>query len=361
MIRSEIRGVQIAGISCAVPTTRQSTDDYREAFGKRTVDGFQKMVGVKERRLTAKGQTASDLAFAAARDLIARKGVDPSSIGALVFVTQSPDYKIPATACVLAHRLGLSKDCMAYDVNLGCSGYVYGVNDVASLMASSNIEAALLLVGDTSNDSIAPGDRSSCMLFGEAGSATLLVKEPDASIKGAFRTDGSGFKAIIIPAGAHRNPDAPRERAVWGVDGNERSDYDLYMNGTDVFSFTISEVPAMIREFMAGEGVAPEEVDVYAMHQANRFILDQVADRSGIPKDRMPVSMDRYGNTSVTSIPLTLCDAFGGEGGRDLRVLMCGFGIGLSWGVVDTRISADDILPVIESDEVYQEGAVSHD
>ncbi len=362
MIASEFEDIKISGIACTVPKHKDILSEiYSPVFGEDVVSKFSKMTGVVSRYVAAKEQTASDLACAAAERLIQHKNIDLSTIGVLIFVTQTPDYRIPATACVLHHRLGFDKNCIAFDINLGCSGYVFGLHTISAIMHSSDIKRGLLLVGDTLNKGIAPEDKASCMLFGDAGSATLFEKTPNSpAIHTATRTDGNGHKAIIIPAGAYRNMDTPKERAVWG-DGNLRSDYDLYMNGTDVFNFTISEVPSLINEFNAKLERSADDYDALILHQANVYILKQVMKRINFPQEKIPVSIDRYGNTSVTSIPLTLCDAYGNADNKSLKLLMCGFGIGLSWGAVSCQVQTDDILPVIETDNVYMDGSVNHD
>ncbi len=362
MITAKFDNLKISGIACSVPSKKEVImDKYSKIFGEDSVSKFSKMTGVVSRNVSLKEQTASDLAFKSAEFLLNKKNINSDSIGAIVFVTQTPDYRIPATACVLHTRLNLSKDCIAFDVNLGCSGYVYGLHILSSLMTNSNIARGLLLVADTSTKSIAPEDSTSVMLFGDSGSATLIEKtNTNVCMNMGFRTDGEGFKAIIIPAGAYRNLASPKERTMWG-DGNVRSDYDLYMNGTDVFSFTISEVPKLINEFMDYTNTNPDSYDSLIMHQANLYILKQVAKRCKFPFEKVPISMDRYGNTSVTSIPLTLSDKYGDKNDKTIKALLAGFGIGLSWGVVSTEINARDIYPIIVTDEYYKEGSVDHD
>lgn len=229
-------------------------------------------------------------------------------------------------------------------------------------MSTSNINRALLLVGDTSSKGISSEDKSSAMLFGDAGAGTLLEKETGIENEIAFhlKTDGSRFKAIIKPAGAYRNRNASRDRVVWNVDGNVRSDYETYMNGADVFTFTISEVPRLIKEFMTHRNTTVEDYDCFVMHQANLYILRQIAKRIKVSVNKMPITLDRFGNTSVTSIPLTLADKYGCEI-KKIKALMCGFGVGLSWGVVSTEIDTGDILPIIHTGDYYREGGVSHD
>ena len=353
-------GIAIRGISCAVPDRKVDNTTFYQQFGQENVDNFIKMTGVKSTYRTSEEQTASDLCYVAADYLIREKGINSEEIGACIFISQTPDYRLPATACVLHKRLGLSKECVAFDVNLGCSGWVYGVNIVGSLMKTTNIQKALLLFGDTSIKTTCPDDKSSVMLFGEAGSATLLVKEEGSRIFGELMTDGEGFKAIIMPSGAYRNRNGSHERVLWG-DGNIRSDYDGYMNGTDVFSFTITQVPKIIKRHLQETNTTPDQYDALVLHQANLYILQQISKKTKFPMDNIPVSMDRYGNTSGTSIPITLCDAYGKTNGKDLKLLTCGFGIGLSWGVVEIKMNSDDILPIQFSNDYFTEGGVSRD
>lgn len=369
MIQSQFSDIKILGISTAVPKNKEVISEvFSNQFGEEAVANFSKTTGVYERRVALLEQTASDLAFVAAEKLIAEKGIDKKEVGVCIFVTQTPDYNIPATACVLHKRLGLPKDCIAFDINLGCSGYVFGLQTVSSLMETTNCKLGLLLVGDTSNKrgvqgaGIAPNDTSAIMLFGEGGSATLLEKkEQSPVIKTAYRTDGDGFKAIIIPSGRGRDCRSSHERTKW-ADGNERSNYDLYMNGVDVFTFSITEVPRMINEFVEVNQLDKDSFDCFAFHQANGYIFKQLIKRAKLPKDKLHVTLDRYGNTSVTSIPLTLCDRYGNEhNGVDRNIFSCGFGIGLSWGIATFTICEDNILPIIETDDYYKDGGVSHD
>ena len=323
MATFSLDNIKIAGIACAVPNHRVETTSFYPKFGKKYVEDFINMAGVKSTYRTSEKQTASDLCFVAARNLLENKKVSVEDIGALVFISQTPDYRgLPATACVLHKRLALSKDCMAFDVNLGCSGYVYGLNIVGSLLqtlqgtsgdasnASNLYKKALLLFGDTNVKVNSPEDKSVAMLFGEAGSATLLTKEDGFNICGELMTDGNGFKAVITPSGGQRNPEGDHERTLWG-DGNIRSDFDGYINGTDVFSFTITQVPKLIKHFIEEQNKTIDDYDSVVLHQANLYILKQIAKKIKCPMDKIPISIDRYGNTSGTSIPLTLCDTHG--------------------------------------------------
>lgn len=362
MLCSEFANIKVTGIATAVPKKREViAEKYSPVFGDKAVRQFSKTTGVVERRVAIEEQTASDLAYVAAERLLSGKRIDRKDIGICIFVTQTPDYRMPATACVLHKRLGLPKDCMAFDVNLGCSGYVYGMQIISALMQRIDTKYGLLLVGDTLNKQIDPLDASAVMLFGDSGSATLLEKGNSLSpIRTAYRTDGKGFKAIIIPAGAYRNRMASHDRRKWD-DGNERSNYDLCMNGVDVFSFTITEVPALINEFMNANQIDREAVDCYAFHQANCYILKQLVKKAKLAEGKVHISMDRYGNTSVASIPLTLCDCYGGcSDGEAKKIFSCGFGIGLSWGIAAFEVDSDNILPIMESNDYFTEGGVVH-
>lgn len=351
-------GVAVRGIATAVPTKATSSVAYAERFGAEFVAKFQRMTGINEVRVSVEGQTASDLGFAAADYLVTEEHVNRDEIGALVFVSHSPDYRRPATACVLQKRLELTSECVAFDVSLGCSAYVYGLQILTSLMAGSTIRYALLITAETVTKLVGPNDSSTRLLFGDAGSATLLERTDDAPpIDGLLRSDGNGFKSIIAPAGGFRNMYAPKEPANW-PDGNEKTLYNLHMDGSSVFTFTITEVPKSIKEFMEHVAVTPTSFDALVLHQANKLIVEKVARKTGFEMDRCPISIDRYGNTSAASIPLTICDAFAEVVASPLRLLCCGFGVGLSWGVASFTVSSEGIYPIIESDVTYPEGVI---
>lgn len=354
-VYANLSGIKISAVTTAVPTVKDVISDHRDKIGEKAIDRFIKNTGVEQRHISVDEQTSSDLAYVAAKHLMDNEKISAEEIGTVIFVTQTPDYRAPSTALVLQKRLGIDKSCIAFDVNLGCSGYVYGLDIAASIMKTNDIKNCLLLVGDTGTKMIRPGTETDGMLFGDSGSATLLTKEDGSEICGSFCSDGNGFKAIIQPKGAYRN-----RQPVSCTDGNAYSDYGAYMNGTDVFTFSITEVPKLINEHLSVQNKTADDYDTFVMHQANCYILKQIAKRANIPNEKMPVSMDRYGNTSVGSIPLTLCDVYGEKSG-EINTLMCGFGIGLSWGVITAVIDAAHIYPIIETDEYYEEGDISYD
>lgn len=356
----QFRNIRIAAISAAVPMQIVSVDSFAAQFGAEKVARFKESTGIKQFRKTADHQTASDLCYAAAENIINQKNVVRDDIGALVFVAHSADYRRPATACVLHKRLQLNKNCVAFDISLGCSAFVYGLQAICALMQSSDINKALLLVGETLTKMTHPKDQSVAMLFGDAGSAVLLEKADDPSeIKGILKTDGTGYQNIIAPAGGFRNMNAPHDEIMF-EDGNVRTLYNTIMQGENVFSFSITEVPRTIKEFLVMTDTTIDNYDCIALHQANQFILKTIAKKFKIDMTKMPICLDRFGNTSAAAIPLLLCDAYGSiNDNSEIRTLMCGFGVGLSWGVCSATINIRDILPVIETNEIFEEGIIN--
>lgn len=353
--------IKIGAVASAVPTKVVRLEEFAGKFGLDYIEKYKAQTGVQQFHVTKEHQTASDLAFAAAENIINAKGVDRESIGALVFIAHSTDYWRPATACVLHKRLGLKKDCAAFDISLACSAVPYGMYVLGSMMETSDIKHALLLVGETPQKITNPEDKSSCMLIGEGGGAFLLEKtvEDTAGISGICRSFGQGYNAIIMPGGGFRNPNPPTEEYVW-KDGNRRSMYNVMMRGEDVFAFTISDIPKTIKEYLAKEEKTVDDYDCLAIHQANKFILQMLCKKLKVGQEKMPVCLDRYGNTSAASIPMVLCDAYGNsDEAKELNVLMSGFGVGLSWGVCSAKVNVGDILPVIETDELFEEGIIN--
>ena len=358
----EFKNIKVAGVACAVPKNEIKTESYKPVFGDEEVEKFMTMTGVKASHRTLEHQTCSDLGYRAARELLAHKGVKPEEIGTLLFSSHSPDYRRPSTAFVLQHRLGVPEEAVCYDISLGCSSLVVGMQTMASIMSTSDMRYGLLFVGDTAGKSVNPHDRSSAMLFGEAGAVMLLEKtQNDADqIKALVRSDGSGYKYMIIPGGGYRNLHASEE-VVMCADGNERSLMNSFIQGTSVFTFTIFDVPRLIKDFWKQTATGPDDYDCFAFHQANLYILKQIAKKTKIPFDRMPITLDRYGNTSGASAIVSLCDVYGaGNDNKTIKVMACGFGIGISLGATSFEINTDDILPIMEDDEIYTEGLITN-
>lgn len=351
-------GIGIAGIACAVPDNEVTVDSFVPVFGEEIPAKFTAGTGIRAMYKALPDQTAGDLAFAAAENLFAHLPVDREKIGMLLFVTQSPDYRRPATACVLQHRLGLSMDCAAMDIGLGCSGFVYGLQTAMSMMERSDVTYCLLLLGETASKLVHPLDKSIVMMYGDAGAAILLERQPGASVTTLLRSDGSRFKTIILPAGGFRDMNPPADRFLCN-DGIERSLYDIYMEGTSVFSFSISDVPKTIEEYLFHQGAKVEDYDLFVFHQANQFIIKQLSRKLKLPKEKVPISLERYGNSGGISIPLTLCANFGGTAQGRRRLFMSGFGIGLSWGVTSLELDMERVFPVVKTKDWYVEGRIT--
>ena len=358
MITSTFSNIRIAGIAAAAPTKRVDAHEYDELFGADTVTKNVQTTGVAQTFHASEQQTSSDFAYVAAKKLMKEMEIDPASIDVLIFTAAYMDYQVPPTACVLQKRLGLSTDCIVFDTDLGCSGYVYGLQTISSVLTCSSAKRGLLLTGDITSKVVSPQDKSR-MLFGDGGTATLVEKVESADeLRFAMKSDGSRFKSIIVPAGAYRNVGAPREREEW-ADGNIRSDYDLYMNGTEVFSFTMTDVPKLALEFMEHFNMTEADFDSYIFHQPNLFILKHLIKKIKGPKEKLRISLDRYGNTSVCSIPLTICDTYHDATGEK-RIFIYGFGVGLSWACASITVDTNHVYEIEHTDDYYTDGAVSH-
>ena len=336
------QGIRVEGLACAVPQKWISVESLKNGENDAVLDRFIKNTSVLGHYECGERQTAADLCTAAAEGIFAKKDINRADIGILVYVTQYPDYRVPSTACVIQNRLALSKDCIAFDVNLGCSGFVYGLNIVSSLLITSNSHYALMLAGDSSSKGVR--NDNSRNLFGDAGSAVLLTRcDNDSEMVYASRTDGSGYKAILRPYGYAKHP--------------ERLDSEGLYNELDVFNFAIAEAPGLINDLLQHENSTPEEFDCLALHQANMMIMKQITKRTRFDKEKMLISIDRFANTSAASIPLSFVKQYGDEQvDKILHSLICGYGVGLSWaaGIMDVNIM--DIYPLIETDEYFDDG-----
>lgn len=341
--------VKVAGIACALPSKKVYTDDYVEHFGKDVVEQFKKTTGIQTRYLSNGKQTASDLCYVAARELLDKKGLTGSDIDALVFYTQFPDYKTPSTAFILHKRLGIKKECLVFDVNLGCSAFVNGLFLLAGMIQSGAIKRALMLVGDAELEHPVYEDHSFSMMFGDSGAACLLERGK-GNIGGIIKSDGNGYDVMVTPCPGARFPNGYT---------NERADgLTKKMAGDDTFLFTITEVPKLFKQFFKEYDCGWDDFDYCVLHQANLFLMEHVAKRIKLPKEKMVVSIDKYGNTDGTTIPLGIVDLCEHHLMEDktLRLIVSGFGIGLSWGVMKFDIDSQDVLPLIITDEYFEEG-----
>lgn len=349
------KGIGIAGVACAVPKNNVPVESFTSVFGDEVTSKFTSGTGIKATYKALPEQTASDLAVAAAQELFSHINIDKSEIGAMFLVTQSPDYRRPSSASIVQLRLGLPFDCSCMEINLGCSGFVYGLQTAMAMMSASDYKYGLLLMGETATKLVDPLDKSIVMMYGDAGAAILLERHDGVETTSLLRSDGSRYKAIVLPAGGFRDMNPGHERFMCS-DGIERSLYDIFMDGTSVFSFSISDVPQAITDYLKLTETTVADYNAFLFHQANQFIIKQLIRKMKLPKDQVPLSLDRYGNTGGISIPLTLCDAYGDKSGEAVKALICGFGIGLSWGVASIEFETDKIYPIIETEDYYKDG-----
>lgn len=352
MAKTQNANVAIRGIVCAVPGDPVPVTEIGAHFGDADVEKIAKTVGLNTVHRVARGQTAGDLAVEAAERLLELLDWSRDSIDGVIMVTQTPDHLCPATANIAQAKLGLSSDCLAFDVNQGCSGYVYGLYMGAQFVQSGGCRRFLLLAGDTSSIGISSEDRSVALLFGDAGTATALEFDSAAPpISFVLGSDGTGACNLIAPAGGWRQrPTAELLQRVDAEDGNRRAPFELYMDGLAVFNFTLQRVPPLIRGVLELHGWNKDEVRAYAFHQANGFILNMMAKKLKVTPAQVPINIDRYGNTSMSSIPLVLADDLRDDltGGAPAKMVLAGFGIGYSWAAaaVEMRLRAAEVIRV---------------
>ncbi len=353
------KGIKIAGMTCVVPQNRVTVESFSPVFGEEIPAKFTTATGIKAMYKALPEQTASDLATAAAERLFEKMQVNKEEIGMMVLVTQSPDYRRPSSASVVQKRLELPLECSCMEINLGCSGFIYGLQTAMSMMMTSEQKYGLLLMGETASKLVDPHDKSIVMMYGDAGAAILLEKTcEDIKATTLLRSDGSRYKAIILPAGGFRDMNPSHEKFLCS-DGIERSLYDIYMDGTSVFSFSITDVPKALSDYLEYTESTVADYDAFVFHQANEFIIKQLIRKLKLKKETVPISLDRYGNTGGISIPLTMCDAYGNCDSGEKKILMAGFGIGLSWGVSSISVDLSKIYSVAETAEYYKEGKIT--
>ena len=334
---------QLSGIACYLPKDRLGNDELVRVFPSWTEEKIVRKLGIRTRPIAASDETAVDMAVQAGKRLLQSNLCTPEEVDFLVLCTQSPDYFLPTSACLVQERLGLSTRCAAFDINLGCSGFVYGLAICKGLIESGLAHKVLFITSETYSKYINKQDRTSRPLFGDGAAATLLIAaDTDSSDSEEFigpvelGTDGKGADMLIVPAGAQRLP-ASRQTAIVHPDGrgSVRSQNELFMHGPGIFSFTIDVIPPLVERIQKKCRERNVEIDSYIFHQANRFMLDRLQDLCNIDKSKYFNNMMERGNTVSSSIPIAIVDAMKTEfvhpGDRSLLV---GFGVGLSWGAI---------------------------
>lgn len=301
------------------------------------VNSFAESTGIKARRRVLDATTSSDLCLEAANKLIKDLNWDKSDIDVLVFVSQTPDYDLPATSCLLQQRLGLSKECYTLDVSLGCSGWVYALSVIAALMQNGTLRKGLLMAGDTPTKLCSPEDKSVWPLFGDAGTVTALEFDDNSTgMQFLFNTDGNGAETIIVREGGYRN--RLNEKSLIPVDHGDdriRNGVQVELDGMDVFSFGITKAPKSVKQLCEHFSIDKDSVDIFTFHQANLMMNEMIRKKLKLPEEKVPYCMDEFGNTSCASIPLALVTREREKLQKEsLKHIACGFGVGLSWGSV---------------------------
>ena len=329
--------IGIAGIAACVPKHTIDNYHYTQYFPEDVVRKVVDKIGIYERRFADENTCASDLCYAAAERLIADLQVDKSEIDVLIFISQTPDYRMPATAFLLQERLGLPKTTMAFDLSLGCSAFLYGLSVGYSLLQQPHIRKVLLMDGETRSKVYSPKDRKTAFLFGDAGAAILLEKgEKYGNSYFSLNSDGSMADTIKIEGGGYRMPSSEetlRERVVDEY-GNIRSLEHGYMDGDDVFNFVASKVPKDIKYLCAEVGEDIQSMDYYLLHQANDFMNQFLVKKLKLEAEKVPSSIAKFGNTSSVSIPLTIVSELQNQLSGNKKLMLSAFGVGLSWGTV---------------------------
>lgn len=338
-----ITNLALRGVVCAVPRTEVTNVSFQERFGADGVADVSRMIGVESRRRAAPDQTTADLCQSAAETLLAELGWERRSVDALIFISQTPDYTLPATACALHGRLQLQSSCAAFDVNLGCSGYAYGLWLAAKMLDGQAIQRVILLVGDTISKTVDPNDRATALLFGDAGSATALEFAPDAApAHFILGSDGRGERHLVMPASGYR-PYSDDDARLAG-----RDPAYLFMDGGEIFNFTLTHIPPLVSELLLLAAKPREEIDVFLFHQANTFMLKHIIKKAKIPAEKAPMNMARFGNTSSASIPLLIADQLTDKTTNKLTIAMFGFGVGYSWAAALLELPPLTINRLIE-------------
>lgn len=323
----------IKGISYYLPRKVVTNEELLSEFPEWSVDKVAAKVGVNSRHLAATNETASDMAENAARKLFNEYKISPKEIDFVLFCTQSPDYFLPSSSCILQHRLGIPTSAGAFDYNLGCSGCIYGMAVAKGLLAIGVAKNVLLLTAETYQKYLHPSDKSNRSIFGDGAAACLISTEGFAKI-GDFSlgTDGAGAENLIVKTGASRCKQATG-CVMEDEDGHLRYDDYLYMNGSAIFNFTLEVVPIMIKNIMAKNNLEQKDVDYYVFHQANKFMLNTIRKICQLPKEKFYINLEETGNTVSSTVLIALKDNMDrGIIHSGMKVMLTGFGVGLSWG-----------------------------
>jgi len=329
---------KIKAISYYLPASVLDNQKLNADFPEWSVDKISSKTGIYERHISDENEFTSDMAVSAAEKLFSEHGISRDDIDFILLCTQSPDYFLPTTACLVQNRLNIPTTAGSLDFNLGCSGYVYGLAIAKGLIFSNIAKNVLLITSEAYSKFIHPRDKSNRTIFGDGASATLVSTEGFAEILDfELGTDGSGAKNLIVKNGAIRHPD------LSGVDmeddfNNIKNDNHLFMNGSEIFSFTSDAIPSLVAKTLEKNKLVLGNINLFVLHQANKFILDHLRKKIKIPEDKFYIFLENCGNTVSSTVPIALCEAKK-ENKLSGNILLCGFGVGYSWGSCIIKIN----------------------
>lgn len=323
----------IKDITYYLPDRIVTNEELVHDFPEWSVEKIASKVGVNQRYIAPEGITATDLAIKAAEALFQKEKIQKEDIDYILFCTQSPDYILPTSACIIQDKLGLNTDIGALDFNLGCSGYVYGLSLAKGLICGDIAKNILLLTGETYNKYIHPRDKGNRTIFGDAASATVISTSGIAEIGNfSLGTNGEGFDNLIIKTGATRAP-VRKNDIKFDENGNPISSDYLFMNGSEIFAFTLDTVPPLMNKTLLCNGLNKGEINLFVFHQANKYMLDFLCKKIKVDPSRFYYCLSEYGNTVSNTIPIALNNAIkDGSIRKDMNVMIAGFGVGYSWG-----------------------------
>ena len=326
---------RIAAVDYFLPEAVLTNEDLAAQFPEWRVEKIASKTGIGPRHISGPDEFSSDLATAAGKELFSNHGIDPQSIDYLIVCTQSPDYYLPSTACLVQERLGVPTTAGATDITLGCSGYIYALGLAKGLIESGQVSNVLVITADTYTKFINPEDKSVRTIFGDGAAATLVTDAGEATtITGiTYGTNGAGAKSLIVPRGGLREGESLQPKADVRARSLEPTEYDLYMDGPDIFNFTLEVVPASVKAILEKSALSADDIDLYVFHQANAFMLEHLRKKLGVPTEKFFVALEGFGNTVSSTIPIALTEAERqGVLRPGMKVMLLGFGVGLSWG-----------------------------
>ncbi len=345
----KVSGSRIVGVVSCIPSQELNNEYFAAEFGPQEVSDVVKMIGVKTRRRADKDISTGDLCLQAGRKLLIDLEWPAETIDAIIFISQTPDYRLPATALVLQNKLGISSNCIAFDINLGCSGYPYALWLGMTMIQSGAANRVLLAVGDTISKLSDPHDRATALLFGDAGTVTAIENSSSEDCAHfILGSDGKGANNLIVPKGAFKDYSKSNDARIF-----KKNPSCLYMDGGEIFNFTLKCIPTLLKKTFDFSNIAFEDCDYFLFHQANLFMLNHLAKKNKIPVEKFPINIDRYGNTSSASIPLLLTTNLKDLVNKSaIQLALFGFGVGYSWASASFKTNGLRVLELVEYEDI---------